>query len=90
MIVWRVNDPESITLDIAAAIGPAVRRHRELVRLSQDELGARAGVDRTYVGQVERGRRNPTMVSLQRIAHGLGIELDVLVATAREIAAGRD
>ena len=76
-------------MDIAAAVGPAVRKHRELLRLSQEELGARAGVDRTYVGQVERGKRNPTMISLQRLAHGLGIELDVLIATAREIASGR-
>jgi transcriptional regulator with XRE-family HTH domain len=76
-------------LDIAASIGPAIRKHRETLRLSQEELGDRAGVDRTYIGQVERGRRNPTMVSLQRISHGLGVELDVLVATAREIAAGR-
>lgn len=76
-------------MDIAAFIGPAVRKHREVMRLSQEELGERAGVDRTYIGQVERGRRNPTMVSLQRIAHGLGLELDVLVASARELAAGR-
>lgn len=76
-------------MDIAACIGAAVRRHRELMRLSQEELGARAGLDRTYVGQVERRKRNPTMVSLQKLAHALGIELDVLVATAREIASGR-
>lgn len=86
-------DNESIgsqlSLDIAAFIGAAIRRHRETLRLSQEELGDRAGLDRTYIGQVERGLRNPTMVSLQRIAHGLGIELDVLVATAREMAAGR-
>ncbi|MGO4571036.1 helix-turn-helix domain-containing protein [Microvirga sp. 2TAF3] len=79
----------AVPLDIAASIGPAVRKHREILRLSQEELGDRAGLDRTYIGQVERGRRNPTMVSLQRIAHGLGIELDVLIATARELAAGR-
>lgn len=76
-------------VDIAAFIGPAVRKHREIMRLSQEELGDRAGLDRTYIGQVERGKRNPTMVSLQRISHGLGLELDVLVATAREMAAGR-
>lgn len=57
------------------------------MRLSQEELAGRAGVDRTYIGQVERGRRNPTMVSLQRIAHALGLELDVLVASARDLAA---
>ena len=60
-------------MDIAASIGPAIRKHREALRLSQEELGERAGVDRTYIGQVERGRRNSTMVSLQRIAHGLGV-----------------
>lgn len=73
-------------MDIAAFIGVAVRSHRQTLRLSQEELGGRAGLDRTYIGQVERGRRNPTMVSLQRIANALGIELDVLVATARDIA----
>lgn len=77
-------------LDIAAFVGPAVRKHREVLRLSQEDLGARASLDRTYIGQVERGRRNPTMVSLQRISHALGIELDVLIATARELASGRD
>lgn len=76
-------------LDVAGSIGAAVRKHREILRLSQEELGERAGLDRTYISQVERSTRNPTMLSLQRIAHGLGIELDVLVASARDIAAGR-
>ena len=61
-----------------------------MLRLSQEDLGYRASLDRTYIGQVERGKRNPTMVSLQRISHALGVELDVLVATARELAAGRE
>lgn len=74
-------------MDIAAAIGPAVRKQRETIRLSQEELAERAGFDRTYIGQVERGKRNPTVQTLQRIAHGLGLELDVLVATARDLAA---
>ncbi len=77
-------------MDIAAYVGPAVRKHRETLRLSQEDLGARASLDRTYIGQVERGKRNPTMVSLQRISHALGVELDVLVATARELASGAE
>lgn len=74
-------------MDIAAFIGQAVRKHRTSLRLTQEELGGRAALDRTYIGQVEQGRRNPTMVSLQKIAHALGVELDVLVATARDLAA---
>lgn len=74
-------------MDIASFIGPAVKRHRLALRLTQEELAGRADFDRTYVGQIEQGRRNPTMISLQRVAHALGLELDVLVATARDLAA---
>ena len=88
MIGWGNDRRGTTKLDIAACIGAAVRRHRDTMRLSQRELGGRAGYDRTYISQVERGGKNATMVSLQRIAHGLGVELDVLVATARDIAAG--
>jgi transcriptional regulator with XRE-family HTH domain len=78
-----------VFVDIASSIGGAVRYHRQLLRLTQEELAERAGMDRTYVCAVERRTRNPTMVSLQRLAHALGIELDVLVARAREIASER-
>ena len=74
-------------MDIASHIGQAVRKHRQTLRLTQEELAGRADFDRTYIGQIEQGRRNPTMISLQRVAHALGLELDVLVATARDIAA---
>jgi len=78
----------SIDLDIAAHIGLAVRKHRTALRLTQEELAGRADFDRTYIGQIEQGRRNPTMLSLERVAHALGLELDVLIATARDLAAG--
>jgi transcriptional regulator with XRE-family HTH domain len=80
---------QGVGVDIASAIGSAVRQHREMLRLSQEELAGRASMDRTYIGGVERSKRNPTLISLQRIAHALGLELDVLVATAREIALKR-
>lgn len=56
------------------------------MRLSQEELAARSGIDRTYISGVERGIRNPTLDVMQRIAKALGAELDVIFATAREIS----
>lgn len=73
-------------MDLSRHFGAAVRRHRELMRLSQEELGDRAGLDRTYVSGIERGRRNPTLMVLQRLADALGADLDVVFASAREIA----
>ena len=73
-------------MDLSRHFGAAVRRHRELVRLTQEDLADRAGLDRTYVSGIERGARNPTLKILQRLADALGADLDVLFATAREIA----
>ncbi|WP_081070440.1 helix-turn-helix domain-containing protein [Burkholderia cepacia] len=73
-------------MNLGHYFGPAVRRHRELLRLSQEELADRATLDRTYVSGVERGVRNPTLEVMQRIANGLGADLDVIFSTARDIA----
>ena len=74
-------------MNLADFFGSAVRRHRELLRLSQEELAARAGIDRTYISGVERGVRNPTLELMQRIAKALGADLDVIFSTARELGA---
>jgi transcriptional regulator with XRE-family HTH domain len=73
-------------MNLADYFGAAVRKHRELLRLSQEDLADRSGIDRTYISGVERGVRNPTLDVMQRIAQGLGVDLDVVFATAREIA----
>jgi transcriptional regulator with XRE-family HTH domain len=49
------------------ALGEALRSLRLEIKLSQEELGARAGLDRTYIGGIERGERNPSVESLLRV-----------------------
>ena len=73
-------------MDLSKHFGAAVREHRMLIRLSQEELAERAGKDRTYISGIERGRRNPSLAVLQSISDALGVDLDVLFATARKIA----
>jgi transcriptional regulator with XRE-family HTH domain len=77
-------------MNLAVHFGAAVRRHRELLRLNQEELAERAGIDRTYISGVERGVRNPTLEVMQRISQALGADLDVLFAIAREICTKKD
>jgi len=74
-------------MNLGEYFGAAVRRHRELLRLSQEELADRAQMDRTYVSGVERGVRNPSLEVMQRLAVALGADLDVIFSTAREIGA---
>jgi len=79
-----------LSVDLTRHFGAAVRQHRTLMRLSQEELAERAGLDRTYVSGIERGRRNPSLRILQKVADALGADLDVIFATAREIARSAD
>jgi transcriptional regulator with XRE-family HTH domain len=60
-------------------LGAQLRRLREQSGQSQDTLANRCGLHRTYVGAVERGERNPTVLSLKRYADGLGVSIADLV-----------
>jgi transcriptional regulator with XRE-family HTH domain len=52
-----------------------LRRLRVLRGLSQEGLAADSGVDRSYMGRLERGHENPTIGVLERIANTLGVEI---------------
>lgn len=73
-------------MDISNFVGPAVRALRDQAGFSQEELADRAELDRTYVSGIERGRRNPSVKSLQRVVSALDTSLDVLFAHARTLA----
>ena len=61
-------------------LGLRIRRLREERDWSQEELSFRCDLHRTYVGSVERGERNISVVNLQKIAGALGIEIRDLFA----------
>lgn len=55
------------------AFGARVRERRLELGLSQEALALKAGIDRTYMGGVERGERNPALDNIWRIADALGV-----------------
>lgn len=59
--------------DICTRVGFAIRKCREDRGISQEKLAELADLHRTYIGQVERGEKNLTIRSLERIAHALKI-----------------
>ena len=61
--------------DIKAYFGAHVRKRRLALGLSQERLAEGAGLDRTYVGGVERGTRNIGLVNIKRIADALRVRV---------------
>lgn len=77
MKTTRPPDPETAAL--AAQVGRHVRALRRERHLSQEVLGERAGLQRIYIGEFERGlRKNPTLANLRRIAAALGVPIGEL------------
>ena len=56
-----------------ARFGRNVRRARQRLGISQEELAHRAGPHRTYVGGVERGERNISLLNIVKLAHALDV-----------------
>jgi transcriptional regulator with XRE-family HTH domain len=61
-------------------LGLALRGLRDRAGLRQDELGARLGIDATYISQVENGRRGVRWHTVMRFLRALGSDLHELAA----------
>ncbi len=66
--------------DWRAILGRNVRRLRQQKGLTQEELAFEAKIDLTYMGGIERGRRNPSLLVMARIADALAVPLTRLLS----------
>jgi CheY-like chemotaxis protein len=71
-----------MVVDIQSRFGMAVRALRKQLGLSQEELAERAGLHRTYVADVERGARNLSLASIEKLARALDISIQALFSQA--------
>ena len=65
--------------DIKEKFGRHLRKLREAKNLTQEELADKAGMHSTYIGQIERGLRNPSLVNLQKLAKALRVSAGELL-----------
>jgi len=66
-------------MDVRKRIGLNIAALRKAKGLTQEELGHRAKIHQTYLSNVEQGRRNPSLVVLDRLAKALKVELEEIV-----------
>lgn len=65
---------------IKRRFGARVRQLRKARKLSQEGLALEAGLDRSYVGSIERGTSNVALINIHRIAGALGVSVSELFA----------
>jgi transcriptional regulator with XRE-family HTH domain len=66
--------------DWRAILAKNVRRYRQQRKLTQEQLAFEAEIDLTYMGGIERGKRNPSLLVMARIADALGVQLPKLLS----------
>ena len=64
--------------DVRVRFGKALRERRRKLGVSQEEFADLCGLDRTYVGGIERGERNLALVNIEKLAKALKISLSDL------------
>jgi len=65
--------------DIYSALGTVVRAYRKRLAWSQEELGERAGLHPSYIGQIERGTKKVSLLTLQKLAGALRVRISDLL-----------
>jgi transcriptional regulator with XRE-family HTH domain len=66
-------------MDVKRIVGNNVRRYRLAANLSQEQVAERMGVAQGYISELEKGQRNPTIVTLWHAALALGVRVAQLL-----------
>lgn len=67
-------------LSIKQRFGVAIKQRRAELGISQEELAFRSGLHRTYISDIERGTRNPSLENIEKLAKALEISISTLFA----------
>ena len=61
--------------DIRVKVGEQIKVKRNKLKISQEELAFKSGLDRTYITSVEKGRRNISIINIEKICKALNCSL---------------
>ena len=61
--------------DVLISFGNKVRELRTNQKISQESLAVKSGLHRNYIGMVERGERNPSLINIDKLAKALNVSL---------------
>lgn len=70
--------------NLSHQFGGVLRRHREELGWSQERLAERADLNRSYLGEIERGAAVPSLVTLAKLAGALEVNLSSLIARCEQ------
>lgn len=67
-------------MDVLMRFGEAVRRYRQMRQISQEDFAEICGLHRTYISDIELGKRNVSLENIEKIAIALDMTISELFA----------
>lgn len=64
--------------ELSLKFGKVIQEIRKELKLSQEELGYRSNLHRTYIGMIERGEKNITIENIEKLSKGLDVSMKLL------------
>jgi len=64
---------------ISAKLGQNLKKIRTQKKMSQGDMARVLGVDRGYISNIENGKRNPTLATIDKLAKALGVSVEELL-----------
>lgn len=64
--------------DIAMIVGERIQAYRKKVDMTQERLAEKSGIHHTYIGQLERGEKNATLETIEKVARALELPFETL------------
>ena len=71
-------------MTVEEKFGKIILKYRNKKNISQEMLGAISGLDRTYIGLLERGTRNPTLKTILKLAEALEVRASLMIKELEE------
>ena len=75
---------------LLVVLGKRIQEIRRDKGLTQEQLAAASGLHRAYIGHLEAGRRNPTILTISLLAEGLNVPMAELVSFPQPVRAQKD
>ncbi|WP_370589960.1 helix-turn-helix domain-containing protein [Undibacterium sp. 14-3-2] len=71
--------------ELCNCFGIAVRQARDAHQWSQEVLAEKANLNRSYIGEIERGKVIPSLVTMEKLSQALGLRMSELLARCEDV-----
>lgn len=85
-----MKDKKTFYQRLLGCLGQVVALRRKRLGMSQEELASEANLDRAFISDIERNKRNPSFRTMATIAHALNMKYARLVHNSEQCAEGKD